>query len=154
MRQRFVRRRPSPGLIYLPSAFPPRLLSAPLRVDRGMTTRGDLVLRPVGELESATVSMFRQAISEVGPGQRVIVDLAAVPFIDSCGIGALIGAARRVRELGGAINLAAACRPVHRVLNLAGIDRIVELADTVDEASASLARASDGSLADQEPLEI
>lgn len=102
---------------------------------------GQTVLRPVGELDSATISVFRQAVAEIGPGQKVVLDMGAVPFLDSCGIGALIGAVRRVRELGGAIALAAARQPVRRVLNLTGIDRIVEVIDTAEEAAEFLAAA-------------
>lgn len=109
------------------------------------TARGSTVLHPVGEIESATVPAFRQAVAQIGPDERVIIDMAGVPFVDSCGIGALIGAVRRVREIGGTITVAAVSRPVGRVLNLTGLDRIVEIAETVEQAADRLEGTESGS---------
>jgi len=122
------------------SATPRPLLLSSFLVEREDPADGHTILRPIGELESATVPVFRQAVAGLEPARTVVVDLAAVPFLDSCGIGALIGAVRRVRELRGDMVLAAACPPVSRVLNLTGVDRIVELVDTVAVGSVVLGR--------------
>ena len=55
----------------------------------------------IGNLEQITVDHFRQALPELTDRKQVIFDLSAVPFIDSAGLGAIIGAIRRVRESGG-----------------------------------------------------
>lgn len=114
------------------------MLVSALRVESVTTCEGHTVLRPIGELESASIAVFRQAVADIGPRQRVIIDMAGMPFLDSCGIGALIGAVRRVRELDGAICIASVCPPVRRVLQLTGFDRIVEVAANVDESVAIL----------------
>ncbi|HET6965375.1 MAG TPA: STAS domain-containing protein [Acidimicrobiales bacterium] len=145
MRQRSVRRHHAPSPFHTPSALPRRVLLSPLEVRVDATAQGSTVLHPVGEIESATVPVFRQAVAEIGPDQRVIIDMAGVPFVDSCGIGALIGAVRRVRELGGTIAMAAVTNPVGRVLNLTGLDRIVEIAETVEQASDRLEAPDNGS---------
>ena len=87
-----------------------------------------------GNLENLTVPEFRDALTALPPGASVIFDLAGVSFIDSAGLGALIGAVRRAREAGGD---AVVCRPrasVGRVLTLVGLPRIVHLARDLDEA--------------------
>ena len=108
-----------------------------LKVHLNDTQQGLVVLTPVGELDAFTVSSFRQEVAQVG-GSQVVIDMSGVPFLDSSGLGALIGAIRRVRELGG--NVAIACnRPsVEHLLRTTGFDRIVTLSETVDEAAASL----------------
>lgn len=111
-------------------------------VERETTANGHVILHPVGELESATIAIFRQAAADLDPGQNVIINMARVPFLDSCGIGALIGVVRRVRELQGRIVLASACSPVRRVLHLTGCDRIVELVETLPQAALLLERAA------------
>lgn len=136
MRPGFAHRSTPTGPLASPEV-PGQTVAPPLRVYCRRNATGHLILRPVGELESPTVSLFRQAVADLGSGQ-VVVDMSQVPFVDSCGIGALIGAVRRVRALGGAIAIADVCRPVKRVLDLTGVDRVVRIADSVEEASAWL----------------
>ena len=58
--------------------------------------------RPVGELDAYTVSQFREALGGLASKPYLLIDLSAVPFMDSAGLGALIGGIRRTRELGPA----------------------------------------------------
>ena len=53
--------------------------------------------RPVGELDAYTVSQFREALAELAAAPRLLIDLSEVPFMDSAGLGALIGGIRRAR---------------------------------------------------------
>ena len=57
--------------------------------------------RPVGELDAYTVSQFREALGGLASQPYLLIDLSAVPFMDSAGLGALIGGIRRAREAGG-----------------------------------------------------
>ena len=102
------------------------------------TQQGLIVLTPVGELDAFTVSRFRQQVAQVAAGSRVVIDMSGVPFLDSSGLGALIGAIRRVRELGGEVAVACNRPSVERLLRTTGFDRIVTLAESVEEAAASL----------------
>lgn len=110
-----------------------------LKVHLDDTQQGLMVLTPVGDLDAFTVSGFRQEVAQLAAGSQVVIDMSGVPFLDSSGLGALIGAIRRVRELGG--NMAIACnRPsVEHLLRTTGFDRIVVLAETVEDAAGSLA---------------
>lgn len=99
---------------------------------------GVTVLRPVGELDAFTVTEFRAAIAEYkGPGELVI-DLSSVPFVDSAGLGALIGGIRRVRELGGEVALVCPRPSMLRLFHSTGMDRIAPVSPTVDEAAEGL----------------
>jgi anti-sigma B factor antagonist len=93
-----------------------------------------VVCRAAGEIDSFTVSQFRQALAKMACSPRVVIDLSNVTFVDSAGLGALIGGIRRTRELGG--DVAVACsRPVLlALLHSTGFDRIVTIATTTDEA--------------------
>jgi anti-sigma B factor antagonist len=87
-----------------------------------------------GNLESETVAGFRALVAAMRPGQNVILDLRQVPFVDSAGLGALLGSVRRIRESGGD---AIICRPrpsVRRALHLTAIDRSVGVATSIEEA--------------------
>lgn len=109
-----------------------------LKVHLNDTQLGLLVLTPVGELDAFTVSRFRQEVGQVAAGSHLIIDMSAVRFLDSSGLGALIGSIRRVRELGGEVAVACNRPSVERLLRTTGFDRIVTLAKTVDAAATSL----------------
>jgi anti-sigma B factor antagonist len=106
-----------------------------ITVDR----EGDLTIcRPVGELDAFTVAQFREALTELGSGDRLLIDLSGVPFLDSAGLGALIGGVRRSREAGGDIAVFGARPAVARLLHTTGFDRVASVSESEDEASRAL----------------
>jgi anti-sigma B factor antagonist len=109
---------------------------------------GCTVCRPVGELDAFTVSQFRQALAELATSPRLLIDLAGVPFVDSAGLGALIGGIRRVRELGGDVAVACPRPTLTRLLHTTGFDRIVTVAPSVEEAAKSFGEASSAESSD------
>ncbi|HZT66665.1 MAG TPA: STAS domain-containing protein [Acidimicrobiales bacterium] len=99
------------------------------------------VCRPHGELDAFTVSQFRESLAELSTRSRLVIDLSEVPFIDSAGLGALIGGIRRTREQGGDVAVACNRATLIRLLRTTGFDRIVTVADNVDEAANALSAA-------------
>jgi len=99
--------------------------------------------RPMGELDAYTVGQFREALVELAAKPRLLIDLSDVPFMDSAGLGALIGGIRRAREAGGDVAVSCSRPTLIRLLHTTGFDRIVPVAETVDEAAAALAAASE-----------
>lgn len=104
-----------------------------------------LVCRPVGELDAFTVGQFREALGELSSAQRLLVDLSGVPFLDSAGLGALIGGVRRAREAGGDVAVFGARPAVARLLHTTGFDRVANVAESEDAAARSLVEASGAS---------
>lgn len=114
--------------------------SAALKVE--WTVAGTcLVCRPVGAIDAFSVSTFRDAVAGVPRGAALVVDLSAVSFLDSAGLGALIGAIRRLRHLGGEVAVASPRPLVSRVLPTTGFDRVVDVSETVEEAAEALGGA-------------
>jgi anti-sigma B factor antagonist len=99
---------------------------------------GYTICRPVGELDAFTVSQFRQALAELASNPRLLIDMSGVPFVDSAGLGALIGGIRRARELGGDVAVACNRPTLTRLLRTTGFDRIVTVAETVEDAARAL----------------
>ncbi len=101
---------------------------------------GYRVLRPQGDLDVYTVGSLRDALGKMLEEEtpKVVVDLDAVPFMDSSGLGALMGGVRRLREIGG--DLAIACtREQHlKLFTITGFGEGVSIAPTVDEAAKGL----------------
>jgi anti-sigma B factor antagonist len=101
------------------------------------------VCRPVGELDAMTVAEFRERLVGLADRGRVVIDLGDVPFMDSTGLGALIGGIRRIREAGGEASVACRRPAVLRLLHTTGFDRMVSVADSVEEAAAQLGAVAD-----------
>ena len=96
------------------------------------------VCRPVGELDAYTVSSFRDALGRLASSPKLLIDMSQVPFVDSAGLGALIGGIRRTREAGGDVAVCCNRPTLVRLLHTTGFDRIVTVADTVEDAAEAL----------------
>jgi anti-sigma B factor antagonist len=98
---------------------------------------GYRVLKPTGDLDVYTVGSLRDALGTMVEDEspKVVVELDAVPFMDSSGLGALMGGVRRLREAGG--DLAIACtREQHlKLFTITGFGEGVSIAPTVEEAA-------------------
>ena len=81
-----------------------------------------------GEIDADRVSELRASLAKAIGAWCTVIDLNSVHFIDSAGVGCLIGAIRRARELGGRIVLRGARNGVARVLATTGVDRLVDMA--------------------------
>jgi anti-sigma B factor antagonist len=100
------------------------------------------VCRPVGELDAYTVGQFRESLAELAGATRLLIDLSSVPFMDSAGLGALIGGIRRAREAGGDVAVYGARPAVARLLHTTGFDRVASVSDSEQDAARALAEAS------------
>jgi anti-sigma B factor antagonist len=102
------------------------------------TTAGSTVVEVAGEVDMASAPELRDCLHQtIGAGRRqLVVDLRRVSFIDSVGLGVLLGAQRRLRGPGhdGGIHLVVAGGLVLRVLRLTGLDRVFPLHATLTEA--------------------
>lgn len=101
---------------------------------------GWAVVGIVGELDLAGVPAARAAITEavrMHRPPRVVIDLTGVEFIDSMGLGVVVGALKRVRGDGGELRVAVATERVSKVFALTGLDRLVTLHGSLDGALGS-----------------
>ena len=93
--------------------------------------------RAFGDLDAFAVSQFRESLARLSTSRHLVIDLSGVPFVDSAGLGALVGGIRWVRDHGGDVVLACNRPTLVRILRKTGVDRIVTIADTVDKAIAT-----------------
>ena len=92
-----------------------------------------------GEVDAYTVGEFRDALSSIADVHWLIIDLSDVPFMDSAGLGALIGGIRRVREADGDVAVISTTASLNRLLHTTGFDRIVPVCESLAEALTALA---------------
>ena len=77
-----------------------------------------------GELDAATARDVRESLTELiatAPGTVVVLDLHELEFIDSTGLGLLVGAQKQARDVGRDLVLGSPRRPVYRALEVAGL---------------------------------
>jgi anti-anti-sigma factor len=93
------------------------------------------VVRPLGLLDTSTAAGFRQAAADVAGEQRVLIDLSTVTFLDADGLNAVVCAVGGIRQHGGRAAVVVGTRNgADEVLHAAGLDRLVAVTPSIDEA--------------------
>lgn len=111
-------------------------------IDITVDTRkaGDwMVIDVAGEVDVFTAPKLRERIiGLLGEGaSRIVINLEKVAFMDSTGLGVLVGGLKRVKERDGELALAAPQATVQRVLGVTGLNTVFPVHATVEEATAS-----------------
>ncbi|GAC1517804.1 MAG: STAS domain-containing protein [Acidimicrobiales bacterium] len=96
------------------------------------------VLPLVGDVDLASAPALRQQLADMTTESPsfLVIDMSELDFIDSTGLGVLVGTLRRLRATGGDVRLAAARTGIARVFSVTGLDRVFSLYPTVEAASA------------------
>jgi anti-sigma B factor antagonist len=91
------------------------------------------VIRLQGRLTMVNAAALRSAVADaVSAGRtRVVLDLSGCEFMDSSGLGAVIGGLKTARQAGGDLRIAALTPQVATVLQLTNLDRVLRPYDTV-----------------------
>jgi anti-sigma B factor antagonist len=90
-------------------------------------TLGTVVVRVTGELDATTAPDLRAALTDLIEGQgnlSVVLDASDLWFVDSAGLGVLIGAARRLHAVGGDFTISAPKPAITKVLEVTGADAL------------------------------
>jgi len=87
------------------------------------------VLHPAAQLDAAEALHLRQQILDAleDGSPRLVLDMADVDFIDSTGLGVLVGGLKRARAAGGDLQLSAPSRTVVKVLRITGLNKIFDV---------------------------
>jgi anti-sigma B factor antagonist len=106
--------------------------------------RGVVIAAVTGDIDMSTVAGLRQRLFALADGgQSLILDLNRVTFIDSTGLGVLIGAARRAAAHGASVHAVCSQPQTRKLLWLTGVDRRIPLTATVDGALMLLTASGD-----------
>ena len=87
------------------------------------------VLSVAGEVDISCADRLREHIDMAleQPCDKVSLDLAEVPYIDSTGIGVLVGAAHRAAERGRGFAVVNVQPSVLRIVQLLGVDKEISV---------------------------
>lgn len=99
---------------------------------------GQQILSLKGPLTIQTIFTFQNAVREQS-SSALIIDFGAVPFMDSAGLGALVGARLALQKANRPLALAALNTQVKALLDMSHVSQFFRIFPTVEEAQASVA---------------
>jgi len=140
--------REPPGVSWL------RQPTSPFDVRIVHAARGVVVAVPTGRLDCDAVSRFRCAVAaEIDAGAATIVfDLSETSFIDATGLGVIVSAARSLGT--DAVVLVVPHRGLRRTFLVCGLDRVLHVCETRDEALRDLPVAEPVAAPVAEPVAV
>lgn len=94
------------------------------------------VVTPQGRLNMVSARRLKEILSElVEQGtNRIVVDLGETTFLDSSGLGALVGGLKSARQAGGDLRIARVSPAVMTVFELTNLDRVLRARESVEAA--------------------
>lgn len=87
-----------------------------------------IIVKVRGDLDLVIAKEFRETVDKVlmdRPLKNLILDLVDVDFIDSSGLGAILGRYKIIQQRGGKMSIWGTKPSVHRILDLSGIMKII-----------------------------
>ena len=97
---------------------------------------GALTVKLVGEIDHHSAVSVRADIDSLifeRRPKKVVLDLSEISFMDSSGLGLIMGRYSLVRELGGTLTLRSPTVAVTKILALAGMERIIKIEKAFEE---------------------
>ena len=95
--------------------------------------QGTSIVSFSGEVDLESSPAAREILLKcIESSDSVIVDLSEVTYIDSSGVASLVEALQAAKKNGNRFSLAAVSEPTRRVLELARLDKVFTLYDSVD----------------------
>ena len=102
-------------------------------------TVGDAaLLRLRGEIDVYTAPRLRQAIIDLvdGGATDIVVDMEKVDFLDSTGLGVLVGGLKRVRMKEGSLAIVTSQDKILKIFDITGLNKVFPIHASVEEAAA------------------
>ncbi len=96
-----------------------------------------LVVYPEGEIDHHTSEKIRHEVDEqfkASLAKNIVFDFNNITFMDSSGIGMLIGRYKSAHMMGGKIAVTGVSSDLKRIFSLSGLGRIIKLFPNVDDA--------------------
>lgn len=108
-------------------------------MDLSLTTRaaeGCTVIEVGGEIDVYTAPKLRDAITElVSRGEHhLVIDMEQVEFLDSTGLGVLVGGLKKVRAHEGSLRLVCTSERLLKIFRITGLAKVFPIHDSVDSA--------------------
>ncbi|MBC8101222.1 MAG: STAS domain-containing protein [Cytophagales bacterium] len=103
------------------------------------TVDGTPVLDLSGEVDSYNSPKLRERMVRlIDDGQsRLVINMSGVDYIDSTGLGTLVGGLKRASEKGGSIRIICPNEQIHKVFSITGLVKVFQIFDNEQSALAT-----------------
>ncbi|MFB3881034.1 MAG: STAS domain-containing protein [Armatimonadota bacterium] len=111
-------------------------MATPIKIGARSVDDDTAVLSLAGEVDVANASQVRDAaLKLIADGAKhLLVDLSAIEYMDSTGLGTLVGLHKRLRESGGEVTIAGAKQSVKRLFDITGLMQVFRMHEDVSAA--------------------
>src|SRR5919108_1118881 len=109
-------------------------------LDVETTQRGEAsILTLRGEIDVYTAPRLRQSIVDLVDGgtRQIVVDMEKVDFLDSTGLGVLVGGLKRVKDRDGSMKLIATQDRILKIFDITGLSKVFPIFGSLDKALGS-----------------
>jgi anti-sigma B factor antagonist len=109
-----------------------------VQIDLQQASERVTVLAPKGRLDMSSAPAFRERVRQLidAGTSQLVVDFGEVSFVDSSGLGAVIGGLKLSRQSGGDLRIARPNQQVLLVLDLTSLNRVLQPYASLEEALA------------------
>src|SRR6266480_752711 len=109
-----------------------------LDVETG-TKDGASVVTLRGEIDVYTAPRLRQTLIDLveGGATNIVVDMEKVDFLDSTGLGVLVGGLKRVKDKEGSMKLVATQDRILKIFDITGLAKVFPIFGSLDQALGS-----------------
>ena len=104
---------------------------------------GAMIVQLCGELDHHHAAKVRETIDQAAASsssKHLILDFSRVSFMDSSGIGVVLGRYKKIKAAGGVILIMSCSEQIRHILNMAGIFSIIDYMDNETDALDFLRR--------------
>jgi anti-sigma B factor antagonist len=103
------------------------------------TQKTHTVLEVGGEIDVYTAPQLRERLIELveGGNAHIVVDMERVEFLDSTGLGVLVGGLKRVRVHDGSLRLVCAQERILKIFRITGLEKVFGIYPSVEDALAA-----------------
>jgi anti-sigma B factor antagonist len=101
---------------------------------------GTALVRAEGELDAFAAPEIERAFADLAGAKGIVVDLAAVSFLDSTALGLVVRGVREAEKRGVAAQVVLPAGTARRIFEITTLDRVLPVASSVAAATAALRR--------------
>jgi len=101
----------------------------------------NLVIKVVGEIDQHTSAIIREKIDKEyarSNAKNIVFDFSGINFMDSSGIGVIMGRYKNTQEIGGTVVISGANSSLDRIFSISGLHKIINTYGSVEQALKSL----------------
>lgn len=98
-----------------------------------------VVVHVSGDVDALSVGSLRDELTQAiaGGATRLVADLSEVTFMDSTGLGVLVGRLKAVRMAGGGLHCVVTTERLRKIFYATGLERVLPLYEDVEGAVSS-----------------